>query len=421
MSSPADPRRAAPGREPGAPISRRAFTAAGLAAPLAGLLAGCGRGADAAPGVLRVLDSYGNEPDSTLIGNALTKAADAVGVELERVSVDGSALIQKVLQQGSSGTLPDILMLDNPNLQQIAATTALRPFGELGIPTDGYAEGILDAGTYDGQVYGLAPTVNTIALFYDVRALDEAGVEPPATWEELRETAAALTGDGRHGIAFCASADYEGTWQFLPFFWSADADETAIDSRPAAEALGLLQDLVADGSASPSVVNWGQVEVKDQFVAGRAAMMINGPWQIPGMADVEGLEYDVVEIPVPAAGSPSVAPLGGEVWTVPATGDSTKESLAAEVLTEFFSDESQLTMGAERYTVPGRTALAEPYLRRRPEMETFTELVGDARARTAQLGDEWPATATALYTAVQLAMTRQASPAEALARAEEQL
>src|SRR5690606_5581017 len=114
-----------------------------------------------------------------------------------------------------------------------------------------------------------APTVNTIALFYDVRALDEAGIAPPRTWAELREAAAALTAGRRYGIAFCGNATYEGAWQYLPFFWTNGADERDITSPEAAQALGLLTDLVTDRSASTSVLNWGQVEVKDQFISGR--------------------------------------------------------------------------------------------------------------------------------------------------------
>jgi len=402
------------------PVSRRAVTTAGLLAPLAALLAGCGSSASAGPRTLRVLDTYTNEPDRSFIGKRLEEAARRAGVSLERVSVSGDSLIQRVLQQGSSGTLPDILMLDNPNLQQIAATTALRPFDELGIPTEGYADGVLAAGTHGGRVYGLAPNVNTIALFYDVRALDEAGVEPPTTWDELRAAAGELTQGSRYGLAFCGNATYEGTWQYLPFFWSNGADEREITSPEAAAALGLLADVVGAGHASSSVLNWSQADVKDQFVAGRAAMMVNGPWQIPELETIEGLEYGVVPLPVrdPRTQEP-VAPLGGEVWTVPATGDRAKERLAAAVLTDFLSDDSQLTLGEQRFTVPGKPALAGEYLRRRPEMETFVDLIENARARTGLLGDEWPTTATALYTGLQLALSGQASPAEALQEAGE--
>ena len=74
------------------------------------------------PDTLTVLDYYNNEPDKTLIQAALDKCAEALDVKVKRETVPGKDLIQKVLQRSSSKTLPDVLMLDNPDLQEIAAT-----------------------------------------------------------------------------------------------------------------------------------------------------------------------------------------------------------------------------------------------------------------------------------------------------------
>ena len=88
-----------------------------------------------------------------------------------------------MLQQASSKTLPDVLMLDNPDIQQIAATGALAPLGDFGINTDGYAAGPVSAATYDGKLYGLQPGANTLAIFYNKDVLAKAGVSrrPPGT------------------------------------------------------------------------------------------------------------------------------------------------------------------------------------------------------------------------------------------------
>ena len=51
-------------------------------------------------------------------------------------------------------------------------------------------------------------------------------------------------------------------------------------------------------------------------------------------------------------------------------------------------------------------------------MKAFSELVANARARTGELGAEWPKAATKIYTAVQAALTGQAAPAEALQQAQ---
>ena len=137
---------------------------------------------------LRVLDYYSNEPDKTVYTKVLDACGKANGVSIKREAVPGDTLIQKVLQQSSSKTLPDVLMLDNPDLQQIAATGALAPLDEFGLSADGYAKGVVDASTYKGKLYGLQPITNTIALFYNKDILAKAGVDPPQTWDELKRS-----------------------------------------------------------------------------------------------------------------------------------------------------------------------------------------------------------------------------------------
>ncbi|GAA4974220.1 sugar ABC transporter substrate-binding protein [Kineococcus glutinatus] len=404
-------------------MQRRTTAAAvALLAPLA--LVACGGGDDTAADAtgevtsLTVQDYYNNEPDNTVYQEALEACGQQVGVSIERTSVPGDSLIAKVLQQSSSRTLPDILMLDNPDLQQIAASGALAPLGDFGLSAEGYAEGVVDASTYDGELYGLQPVTNTIALYYNEDVLAQAGVRPPTTWEELKTAAAALTQGDRYGIAFSGINTYEGTWQFLPFMWSNGGSETEIASPENAEALQLWVDLVRSGSASEAVVGWAQADVNDQFKAGNAAMMINGPWQNPTLNETAGLNYGIAPIPVPQAGDEAVAPLGGETWTIPQTGDEARQAAAAEVVECLTSDENQLALAEKRFTVPTKTAVAERYGQQVPEMQAFVDMVPTLRARTGELGEEWPEAATKIYTGVQTALTGGAEPLAALQQAE---
>ena len=81
------------------------------------------------------------------------------------------------------------------------------------------------------------------------------------------------------------------------------------------------------------------------------------------------------------------------------------------------NDENQLALAEARFTVPTRTALAEQYVANVPEMAAFTEQVAHARSRTGELGEEWPEAATEIYTAIQLALTGQATPEDAFKQA----
>ncbi len=384
-----------------------------LSACSGGGSAGAG-GSDA--GTLTILDYYNNEPDKTLVQESLDACAEEVGVEIERETVPGADLIQTVLQRAQSKTMPDVLMLDNPDVQEIAATGGLTPLSTFDVDTSPFTQAILDAATYEGEVYGLGPAVNTLGLFYNADILEEAGIEPPKTWDELKAAAAALTEGDRYGLAFSSIANYEGAWQFLPFMWTNGGDETELDSSENAEALQLWVDLIDEGSVSAGSVNWTQADVKDQFVAGKAAMMVNGPWQIPALADAD-FAWDSVLIPVNEPSQDPVAPLGGEVWTVPETGKPEVQAKAAEFVECMSSEDTSMTLATNRYLVPTRTDLIDEYVEQVPDMAAFGEQVKTARARTAQLGEEWPEAATVIYTAMQLAITGETTADEAFAQA----
>ncbi len=399
----------------------RILVSVGAAATVSLALAGCGSGGSGAggPDTLSVLDYYNNEPDKTLVQDALDACAAEVGVTLVRETVPGADLIQTVLQRSQSSTLPDVLMLDNPEVQEIASTGGLAPLSRFDVDTSAFTQSILDAATYDGDIYGLGPAVNTIGLFYNVEMLADAGLEPPETWAELKDVAAELTEGDRYGFAFSAIANYEGTWQFLPFMWTNGGEETDLVSDENAEALQLWVDLIDAGSVSAGSVNWTQSDVKDQFAAGNAAMMVNGPWNIPALNDEADFEWDSVPLPTPEAGMDPVAPLGGEVWTVPETGDAEKQELAAGFVECMSGEEISLSLAESRYLVPTRTDIIDSYIETVPEMAAFGEQIKTARARTARLGAEWPGAATVIYNAMQLAITGAASADEAFAEASE--
>jgi multiple sugar transport system substrate-binding protein len=368
------------------------------------------------------MDYYTTPPGSDFYPKILDECGKALGVTVNRDAVPGSSLIAKILQQGASHTLPDLLMIDNPDVQQIASTGALTPMSDYGLSAEGYLPQVIAASTYQGKLYGLQPATNTITLFYNADMLKQAGVTPPTTWDELRAAAKKLTQGNRYGLAFAAAADYEGTWQFLPFMWSNGGDEKNIATPQTAAALQFWVDLVNDGSTSRSVLNWSQADVADQFQQGNAAMMINGPWQFAVLNKDKSLHYAVAPIPTPKAGDKPVAPLGGEVWTVPNTGNKDSEAIAGKMVACLNSDANQVKIAVEGQTVPTKTAasIQDTFLKQAPDMKVFDEMVQTARARTGELGTAWPKASTEIYTSFQLALTGSASPMDALKQAQEQ-
>ncbi|WP_346769411.1 sugar ABC transporter substrate-binding protein [Planctomonas sp. JC2975] len=372
---------------------------------------------------LTVEDYFNSDPGMSGWNKEYQKCGDEVGVKVNPVHIAGAALIQKVLQQVSSKTMPDVLMLDNPDIQQIAATGALSPLKNFGISApSGDVQAVVKAGTYKDQLYGLAPVINSIALYYNVDMLKAAGVTPPKTWDELKAAATKLTdpSKGVYGFAMSNINTYEGTWQFLPFFWTNGGNEKNIDTPEAAQAVQFDVDLQNDGSMSKSSVNWSQQDVNNQFVAGKAAMMINGPWQLPVLNSTKGLNFASVPIPTRTTSQKVVSPLGGEAFNVPNTGDKTKMGLAAKLVQCINKPSEQLKIAEFTGNVPSDQASADSWGKSHPQVQSFVETVKTARARTAELGPKWPTAATAIYTAVQTALTGKASPADALQQAQTQ-
>jgi multiple sugar transport system substrate-binding protein len=364
---------------------------------------------------LTSLDYYSSDPYKSFVSSHLQSCAAAAGATMaSQDHVPGGQLGPKILQDISAHSLPSLLMIDNPGVQAIAATGALVPLTDLGVdPTTGIFPGILAAGTYKGKVYGMAPSVNSIALFYNKDLLTAAGVAVPKTWADLTAAAKKLTTSAHYGLAFSADNDGEGAWHFLPFLWSNGGDFLHLGDPAAVQALTFESDFVKSGAASKSVVSWTQGDVNDQFAAGKAAMEINGPWNIAPLDKLQNIHYGIAPIPVPAAGKTLVAPLGGEMWTIPQTTPA-QEAAAAKVVTCMNNPANQLAYNTDVVQVPTRMDVAAQYGQSYPPIQSFISEVSTARSRTEEVGALFPTVATALETAIQAAITGAASPASAL-------
>src|SRR3954452_10877029 len=123
---------------------RRLTTLAAVALPIA-LLTACAGGGGSPKAAstdeqmkLTALDYYTDEPSHTNMGDRLSACAKEVNATVEHQSVPSNQFNSKVLQQISSHSLPDVLMVNNPDLPQFAETGALEPLTKLDIDTSAY-------------------------------------------------------------------------------------------------------------------------------------------------------------------------------------------------------------------------------------------------------------------------------------------
>jgi multiple sugar transport system substrate-binding protein len=345
------------------------------------------------------------------------------GVTVKRTAVAFANLITKVLQDASAGDMPSLVLLDNPNVAQVAATGQLRALNDLpGFTTSGYYPGAISECTYQGKQYCYPIGTNSVGLFYNKKMFADAGLQPPATWAELQADAKKLTKAPVYGMAFDATADEQSTWQLEPFFWSAGASLTKVDTPAFQSALQLWVNMVKDGSASKSVLNWGQSpDLTQQFTQGHAAMMVNGPWIFPDL-NAKGWtynkEYGIVPIPTDKAGQTVVAPLGGETVDLGNSGSDEQKKLAWEWLQGMQQPQTMEHMTSLMYYLPTKPAVTDQVLKGGPEYTVFAKETQTARPRTTEYGANYPKVSQAIWTAIQAAITGTSSVGSALQTAQ---
>ncbi len=349
-------------------------------------------------------------------------------IVIQRTAVPFANLLPKADQEAASHTLPNLLALDNPDVAPFAATgalTSLDSFMQGTFNAADYYAGPASTMKYKNQTYSFPVGSNDLALFYDMKLFTNAGLKPPTTWSELLTDAKALTQGNTYGFAFSAPSDEQATFQFEPYLWGNQGDLAKVDSTQGVEALQLLTDLVQKGYASKAALTWSQPDVATQFGEGHAAIMENGPWEIPVLQQQYNMKYGtdfgVVALPVPQTGAKPVSPLGGEAWTIPASQD-TATVKATWDLVNWLQQPAQLLKldGAFGY-IPALKSAASTLLQNHPELQIFAGELDTARARTAQLGEKYPKVSEAIWTAEQAALAGTLSPQAALTQAQQQI
>ena len=150
----------------------------------------------------------------------------------------------------AGGDPPDFFYVDSLRLPDLAEAGALvpAPEGSITEPDDIYPS-LVEAFTYDGTWYCPPKDFSTLGLVYDVDALEEAGIEPPTTMEELAAAAEALTTDDRRRpLDRAPSSTASGVFMLANGGYIVDDDvsEMTLDTEENRSALQYLADLFAE-------------------------------------------------------------------------------------------------------------------------------------------------------------------------------
>lgn len=217
-----------------------------------------------------------------------------------------------------AGEGPDVVQLFYGWLNDYIDAELIQP-----LPTDSFPPAEIDAEFFpmvqamkrDGQYYALPTAVRSLALFYNTRLFEAAGIDgPPATLDELVETAAALTErDGAGNITQVGittgmnAQDHHWFREVLVRQFGGDPYLDGYQTVNYNDEAGLAAlEFYTGLEHEHGVTQFGFMdEPQAAFRAGRAGMHIDGSFRIGALNGTRGLEWGVAELPAGPDGTQS--------------------------------------------------------------------------------------------------------------------
>lgn len=241
-----------------------------------------------------------------------------------------------------AGEGPDVVQLFYGWLNDYVEANLIQP-----LPADVFSPAEIEAEFFpmvsameqDGQYWALPTAVRSLALFYNERLFEAAGIDgPPETLDELVEIAAALTerdGAGnitQVGITTGMTAQ-DHHWfrevlvrQFGGSPYSDDYRTVTYNDDAGRAALEFYTDLQEEHGVTQVLF---MDEPQAAFRAGRAGMHIDGSFRIGALNDTRGLNWGVAELP---AGPDGTRSNYSSYWVNAITSQAEGEKYDAAVL-----------------------------------------------------------------------------------------
>jgi multiple sugar transport system substrate-binding protein len=221
----------------------------------------------------------------------------------------------KVAAAIPAGEGPDVVQLFYGWLNDYKAASLIQP-----LPADSFDADTIDAEFFpmvsamrEGENYWALPTaVRSLALFYNTRLFDDAGIDgPPETLDEMLEIGAQLT--KRDGAGNITQAGLTMGMTAQDHHWFREGLVRQFGGEPYLNDYTTVNYNTPEGvSAMEFYVGLGEEngigavgfmdEPQAAFKAGRAGMHIDGSFRIGSLNKTRGLKWAVTELPATGEG-----------------------------------------------------------------------------------------------------------------------
>jgi arabinogalactan oligomer/maltooligosaccharide transport system substrate-binding protein len=335
-----------------------------LALAAAVVLAGCSAGApeggdDAASGDGAELVIWTDAEREAAITAAAEAFEEETGAKVTLVQKNFEDLRNDFIAQVPTGEGPDITVGAHDWLGALVAAGVVDTI-DLGDKASEFEQVALDAMTYDGQLYAMPYSLETIAL---VQNVDLVGAEAPATWDDMIAKGVAAgterpfvintggeTGDGYTMYGLQTSF---GAPVFVQDDTGSYTSEVGMGGAPGEAFASWLGANGANGTGYISTTVDYDIN-NELFASGKAPYTIQGPWAISAF---EGI--NVAVNPIPSAGGEPAAPFVG-VQGFYLSSKSKNALLAQEFLVNYLgTEDAQRALYEADPRIPAWSTLAD--------------------------------------------------------------
>lgn len=308
-------------------------------------------------------------------------------IELKYEPITGD-YATKLQTDMAAGTVADVFYVDSLVAPDLMASGQLLALDDMmaasGVSASDFYPGLISSFQLGGKTYGLPKDFSTLAMVYDTKAFEDAGIAgPPTTWDELKAAGQALADkNGTPGIVIPADIAREFAFHYAAgaSVFSPDGSSIVIDSPEGQTALDFYYGLYRDQLATtPSDAGAGWPG--DALAKGLGSIVFEGNWVFPFLKDnAPDLAFGISEMPTgPAKKSTLAFTVSFSVFS------GTKVPDAAWTLVNYLTGPE----GMGKWTslglaMPSRTGLADAWIAQFPERQPF--LAGGEYAAGWQLG-----------------------------------
>jgi len=312
-----------------------------------------------------------------------------IKVELQAVPFDGGQ--NKFKTAAQAGNAPDVFRSECAWTPQFAALGLLAPIDDLVTAEDkaDFLPVAAAAYQFKGKTYGLPQVTDALALLYNKKMFQEAGVAVPKTMDEFLAVAQKLTNKDKGQYGFAMRGD---SYWVQPFVWAfggglIDINDLSVQINNAGSVKGLqfVIDLKDKYGVIPNEMDFANdyQNVMVGFKSGKYAMILNGPWATADLlADGEFKDANNLGIAVIPAGPEGKfgSPMGGHGFVISA---NTKNREAAYKLIQFVtSKENEAKFASANNLLPARKSAYDlDELKNNRIISDFKAVVEKATAR----------------------------------------